>query len=57
MLADDDDDDEEEEAEAEEEDDRVLNFHIFFWLRADCYQRWAVNWLVLRNTGGARQSQ
>ena len=42
MLADDDDDDddeEEEEAEAEEEDDRVLNFHIFFWLRADCYQR------------------
>ena len=44
MLADDDDDDAEEEEEAEEEDDRVLNFHIFFWLRADCYQRWAVNW-------------
>ena len=43
MLADDDDDDE-DEAEAEEEDDRVLNFHVFVWLRADSYQRWTVNW-------------
>ena len=60
MLADDDDD--EDEAEAEEEDDRVLNFHIF-----GCEQTltkgelltggFGMFWLVLRNTGGARQSQ